>query len=317
MEITFIIALYHINIPENLGRGDKLDDITFISNDSSVAKKIIPTDAVNIIGQLEYEGLLSSKAFIYSTEELPENMTPEGYLVDRLYFVQSFMSALWLNTDNNVDFELGFAFYRKDGRLGVNSNHLALAYSNSQVEQKLSVFNRSKLRDIRAFHREKLRYMKNSFKDRKGTQLLKKHSRFEMALYHIQVARSESDMGLKVSNYCSALEALFSTSQAELSHQLSERLAYCISRTPEERLDIYRKSKQAYTIRSKVVHGTYIKENNLAQVKQVSAFCDSSLRSVMTNLLMDEELYENLMNGNEKLDEYMLKLIFGIHHVQP
>jgi len=312
MEISFIIALYHIEITENLGKGDKLDNVTFISNDASVSKGLIPTDAIDVIGQLEYNGLLSAKAFVYSSEKLPDNMTPESYLVDRLYFVQSFLSAIWLKMDNNIDFELGFAFYKKDGGIGVSSNYLALAYTNAHVESKNAILNREKLREIRTLHRDKVIYIKNSHKDRKETQLLKKYSRFEMTLYHIQAARAESDIGLKISNYCSALEALFSTSQAELAHQLSERLAYCISKSPEERLVNYKKSKQAYTIRSKVVHGTYIKENNLPQVKDIASFCDTSLRMVMSNLLMNDQLYKSFSSGNEVLDEYMLNLIFGI-----
>lgn len=313
MEISFITALYHIEISEPLGKGDKLDDITFISNDDSVSKGLIPSEAINIIGELEYNGLLNAKTFIYSKEVIPDDMSPEDYLVDRLYFVQSFMSSIWLKIDNSVDFEIGFVFYEKRGRLGVSSNYLALAYTNSQVEQTLCILNRNKLRDIRSLNRDKLTYINNSHKDRKETQLLKKNSRFETALYHIQGARSESDIGVKISNYCSALEALFSTSQAELAHQLSERLSFCISKTPEERLVNYKKSKQAYTIRSKVVHGTHIKESDLPKVKDAALFCDSSLRAVMINILMNEDLHKNFSRGNEVLDDYMLKLIFSIN----
>jgi len=313
MEISFIIALNYIEIPEHLGRGDKLDDITFISNDASVSKGLIPPEAIDTIGKLEYSSLLNAKAFIYSKEVVPDDISPEDYLIDRLYFVQSFLASIWFEMDNSVDFESGFVFFKKDKQLGVSSNHLSVAHTNSQVEKTVCILNRNTLKDIRVFNRETLIYIKNSHKDRIETQLLKKNSRVEIALYHIQGARSQSDIGVKISNYCSALEALFSTNQAELAHQLSERLAFSISKTPEERLVNYKKSKQAYTIRSKVVHGTHIKESDLPKIKDAALFCDSSLRTVMTKILTDENLHKNFSRDNEALDSYMLKLIFGIN----
>jgi len=312
MVITFIIALHHIEVTENLGRGEKIDNITFISNEKSVVKKLIPKDTINIIGELEYIGLINAKAFIYSTEELPVDTTPENYLIDRLFYIQTFLSAIWIKMDNNIDFELGFVFCNDDGKLGVSSNYLAVSYYNPQLKPDITILSRDELREIRTLFREKLAHIKNSHINKKETQLLKKHSRFEMALYHIQVARAESDIGLKISNYCSALETLFSTSQTELAHQLSERLAYFISETPEERIENYKKSKQAYTIRSKVVHGSYIKDNNLTKIKELAIFCDSSLRVIITKLMSDDQLYKNLSN-NELLDEYMLKLVLGVH----
>jgi hypothetical protein len=313
MEITFIIALYHIEISEPLGKGDNLDDITFISNDPSISKGLVPTGTRNIIGQLEYNGLLDAKAFIYSKEEIPDASSPEEYLIDRLYFVQSFLSSIWLKIDNSVGFELGFVFYKKNEVINVSSNFLAVAYTNSNVEQKECVLNRHELRSIRSLNRDKLKYIKDAYKDIKETQLLKKNTRVDTSLYHILGARAESDIGVKISHYCSALEALFSTSQAELAHQLSERLSFCISKTPEERFENYKKSKQAYAVRSKVVHGAHVKEIDLPKIRDSAVFCDSSLRIVLLKILTNEDFYKVFTSGNELLDSYMLKLIFGIN----
>lgn len=45
---------------------------------------------------------------------------------------------------------------------------------------------------------------------------------------------------------CQGLETLFSTSQAELAYQLSERLSCYLYETVDERLTHYRKVKAAY-----------------------------------------------------------------------
>lgn len=313
MKITFVTALYHVVISDNLGRGDKLDDVTYISNDKSVIENLVPRDAFQIIGKLEYDGIINAKSFIYSIEDFPESATPESYLLDRLYTIQSFLSAAWIAFDNNINFEVGFVFYTHANRLFVSSNHLAVVYSSSQGNKEVTHLNRERLRQIRALYREKLNRVRYSHENRTGTQLLKENSRIEVALYHIQSARATNDIGLKISGYCSALESLFSTSQTELAHQLSERLAFFISDSSQERLEIYKKAKQAYGIRSKVVHGASIKKEELEKVKASAYFCDSCLRKVIFKLISEEKLHNYFSGKNDTLDEYMLKLIFGVH----
>lgn len=308
MKITFIAALYNLDISTPLRRGEKIDDNTFISNDSSLISKLIPSSKVHSIGTLEYNALLNSRTFIYSKEDIPSEISPEDYLVDRLFFIQSFLAALWLKNDTSVDFERGFTFCT----LGVSSNCLATSYTSSKSEKVECILNREQLREVRKLARDELSYIKYSHKERKATQLLKKNTRFESALYHIQGARLESDLGLKIAKYCSALEALFSTSHAELSHQLSERLAFCISSSSVERLENYRKSKKAYGIRSKIVHGAHIKESDIPEAKNISTFCDDALRAIVSKKLSNKKFSESFLT-NESLDNYMLRLIFGVN----
>ncbi|MBD2294445.1 hypothetical protein H6G06_13385 [Anabaena sphaerica FACHB-251] len=312
MEVTFLISIHHLEIQGNLGRGDKIDDFTFLSNDINTLKKIIPSESIPIIGKLEYESLMDSKPYVYSVEKLPEGVSPQEFLVHKLYCVQSLLSAIWFYEDNNVDFEIGFLFYVVDGRLGVSSNFLATKYTTSSGKQKTLILNRDKLRSIRQFYREHLGSEGELFGHPYSTQLVKGRARTALALYHITGARFDPDVGLKVSNYCSALEALFSTSQAELAHQLSERLAFFISTSSEERLNIYKQTKQAYTVRSKIVHGSTIRENDIDKVKELSEFCDTSLRKAMNKILSSPDLRAIIDGSPEKLDAYIVDLIFGI-----
>ena len=134
-----------MEISSNMGRGDKLDDVTFISNNQSVIAEIIPKEAINLIGTLEYNGLLNAKSFIYSEEELTEGLTQENYLIDRLYAVQSFLSAAWLIVDNSINFELGFVFLKYHRGISVSSNHLAVAHSSCRGEKETIRLNRDEL----------------------------------------------------------------------------------------------------------------------------------------------------------------------------
>ena len=62
------------------------------------------------------------------------------------------------------------------------------------------------------------------------TKLFQDSQRLPRALYFIAGARAQNDLSLKITNYCTAFETLFSTSQAELAHQLSERISFFLAK---------------------------------------------------------------------------------------
>ena len=82
---------------------------------------------------------------------------------------------------------------------------------------------------------------------------------------------------------------------------------------PQERLEIYKKAKQAYSVRSRIVHGGLIGEKELANIKELSYFCDSSLRKVIFKLMSDENAKNHFSGKFELVDDYMQKLIFGVY----
>lgn len=71
-------------------------------------------------------------------------------------------------------------------------------------------------------------------------------------IYH---ARAIAAITIKVLMYITAMEALVSTSTAELSHQVAERIALLIGDGAEERMRIYNNIKKGYGVRSKAAHG--------------------------------------------------------------
>jgi hypothetical protein len=311
MEVIFLGSILLLEIEDNLGCGDKIDDETFISNDVENLKKIIPPNSIDIIGLLEYDSLINSKLYVYSIQKLPENITPQEFLIRKIVSVQAFTSAIWFHEDNNVDFELGFLFYKLNEFEAVCRNCLNTKPSMASGDYKTLKLTRDKLKDIRGFYREHIYFANSLISYQYPTQLLKGKTRTILAEYYVTMARLAIDVGIKVSNYCSALETLFSTSQAELAHQLSERLAFFIAGSYEEKLDIYKKTKYAYKMRSKVVHGATIENTEFNKLKELSIFCDSSLRKAMNKILSNPDLAK-IFDGNQNgIESYMLDLIFG------
>ena len=64
---------------------------------------------------------------------------------------------------------------------------------------------------------------------------------------------------MKVLLYITAMEALISTSTAELSHQVAERVAVLLGNDASARIAIYNDIKKGYGYRSKTAHGEALK----------------------------------------------------------
>lgn len=109
----------------------------------------------------------------------------------------------------------------------------------------------------------------------------------------------------KITFYCSALEALLSTSQSELSHQIAERVAVLCSKELAERVEIYKFIKGSYSFRSKYIHGSPIRDNEEDAVIKMSVKLDHIVRRTIEIAIADAVLMEALAD-EKKLDDFML-----------
>lgn len=310
MKAQFTTILHHLTIEPDLGHGDKINDTTFLTNNEQTIKNLIAPEFVPDVGIMEASSIASAKAVIYAKEEIPRGVEPEQHLLTKLGQVSAFLTSMWLYKDNSVNQELGFLFYTRNGRPTASSNFIALRYSDASGKFSLTRFSREELRDVRAFYRNRMLLETHPF-ERLGTQLTKGTDRASRAFLLVQGARCNSDLGLKVSMYCSALEALFATSQAELAHQLSERVAYFLEKDPKARVETYRKMKKAYSVRSKIVHGDVIRSSAMPELIEVSKNCDAVLRRSIEKVLTDEKVNKIFRGKSEKLDNYMIEITLG------
>lgn len=130
-----------------------------------------------------------------------------------------------------------------------------------------------------------------------------KLTRKDLANMYIAKARAEGVVAMKVLLYCSALEALVSTSTTELSHRVAERIATLLGNDKEERCEIYNNVKTGYDVRSKVAHGDLVKKDR-EQIERISTIIDEYLRKLiirdkpycLENKEMDRFFLEKLMS---------------------
>ena len=148
------------------------------------------------------------------------------------------------------------------------------------------------------------------------TKLFQDSQRLPRALYFIGGARAQNDLSLKITNYCTAFETLFSTSQAELAHQLSERISFFLASDSDERMLIYRKIKEAYSLRSKVVHGSTIPNSTINKLYEVTLNCDHFARELI-KLVMTNQTCVDLFELNQKeFEEKLVKLVLSGTHLK-
>lgn len=310
MKPIFIALLHQVEIAEDLGVGDKINDTLRITNNCDVISRLVPHPFRAIMGKIEVNSLISGSTVVFAEAEWAVEMTPKQYLLARLYEVQAFLMTTWVFQDNAINCEIGFLLYQEDDVSTATSNFIAHLYSDCTGKKPITKLSREQLREMRALHRAEIRIPDHPFA-LPTSQLTSAHPRLSRAFYLINAARGEQDIAIKVAHYCTAFETLFATSQTELAHQLSERIACYLFTNTEERLSAYRQVKGAYALRSKVVHGSTLRDNKLEEVLSAATFCDGIARRVVKRLLTDPEARKLFEQGTESFDETMLRTILA------
>ena len=143
-----------------------------------------------------------------------------------------------------------------------------------------------------------------SASERSSTRL----SRF---FYFLQSARTVTDLGVKISLYCTCLEALLSTGSSELSHKVAERTACFIESDTAAKVECYKFIKRAYNVRSKVTHGDTLSALDAKELCEIAPRLDFYLRRVFGKLLSEKGAVDAFLGGQMELEEYFLHLVLG------
>jgi hypothetical protein len=310
LQTTFLAKLHNLEVLEDLGRGDRVNDSLRITNNRAVLEALLGPSHRQLLGEMEAQALLAKTTVAVATSPLPPEMSPEDFLLARLYEVQGFLMTSWIVRDNSINCELGFLLYSAGTVAGASSNFIAHLFTMASGEERTTQLTREELREMRKLHRTALRLPEHPF-ERPSSQFTTRNARLSRALLLVNAARGADDVAIKLSHYCTAFETLFSTSHSELAHQLSERLATFLYTSGEERLAIYRRLKAAYALRSKFVHGATFREERLAEAISLSEFCDDQARKVFQRVLGSSELQALFKLDTQAFDESMLTRILS------
>ncbi|MCX5855204.1 MAG: HEPN domain-containing protein, partial [Deltaproteobacteria bacterium] len=211
--------------------------------------------------------------------------------------------------DNAVDTQLGFTVILKDGKSIMHSNQHMVQLSKADGSRMTTTFSRDELKEARSIVNNHLGV--GRFVSTGTSATLTPANRIQHALYFTSAARANSDIGLKVSFYCSAIEALFASNPSELTHQLSERVASFLEDDPRKRSVLYGDVKRAYSVRSIVVHGKRAKASRCDQFVEAAEALDKMLRQVYFKIFTEPVAMTLIKLDDEEFNTHFLLRIFG------
>lgn len=226
--------------------------------------------------------------------------------------IQDFIFDLWQIKDNNVYVFSGFLFeYKKvisDGSTfkgtvtatmsKSNLDKLGTLFTEAELKPAIEAMSTIAINDLLEEDSDYFTPTSDHFFKSGGI------GRIGRALYFVLEARNRHTYPTKIVSYITAIECLFTTSQTELSHRASERVAILKGGTKENKIKTYSLLKKAYDVRSKVVHGAILKGQN-QELKEISTGLDQLLREFLS------EKNEIFTKSDEQIDKYFLNELFN------
>ena len=306
---TFCTALKHLSLPDTLPKNGRVGDWLYLTKQFSDIEERFPYTVIRLIGTVEYNHLANASGIVYGKTNFHPSEDPYKVLDKFLGELEIFLQCTWMIKDNSANFDTGFLIYEIGDKTYVSSNIMSTMFFQCTGDRHVASFSFNELKEaVRIFENtEAVPRVPGTTR----TQLTSSVERINRANYFIQSARDTSDLGNKIADYCSAFEALLATNPQELSHQLSERVAALLGGSPNEKWAIYREIKQAYQVRSKIVHGSGIKTGKLDELLEISKTCDQRIRECVNLYFSSPRVRRAIDADAATLDEFLVKKVFG------
>lgn len=328
----FVIPIYNVRFSDYLPPDFKLPFDLKLTNDKKFISDLVSDeDFRTAIGEMTYNGILNgADSIIYSSIQKSADFDVRDHIHQEIVKVKTFFLKLWMVKEHSVLLKEGIAeypFYSRNSSLikhGVSVGFSSSFFTNtsyvlSNGTRELVSYDMKELNQAINYCKDVIvgRHDKNIYQE--GVENIV--TRLTRANFFIGISFGMMDLGIRISQYCTALECLFASSNTELKHRLSERAAFFIGENPEERRSIYNSISNAYSIRSSVVHGDTINQKKLKSLGEISKNCDDILRRILIKINSDE-MYLDLFNtvdtrqtGVKKFEDFFSKLLFGINSV--
>jgi len=313
----FFTTLLHVDLFDFNGEYLEIMPGIKITDDSSKLDNFINSDIKHLLGGIEYQHLLNSKAVLfyeYEDEDIEKHF-PEYTNLDLLglflLWINDFLKNSWILKDNAIVCDNA---YLVDGTEKENaecsSQRLNYIHSLSEGGISTTKFSINEIKKVIEIHEKFESYLSEKDSLSINFSMAKKYSRIGRFSFFIKYARESKNLGHKILNYCSAFETLFSTDSTEISHKIGERTAFFLS-NEHDKLKTYKLIKKAYTVRSKLTHGANIDNRLIEELPCISKEIDEILRTVMNKIISSDEIMSLFESNNEVLNNYFNELLFN------
>lgn len=302
MKFRFITILHYLKLDTIKKRGVKIYPGARISNGSQILSKTLETELMRTtLGDHSITEFINSVYFyidgafnhIHSKKDMDEIGDEHALLY--LRHAQAFARKLWEIKDNNVYVRDGFfIFYHNHFNEGFTYKaSLAEIFTCATGEKKNSLFTGSEISSaINNFEPPKIEDFEGERSESKwsGSKHLSKafgSNRMVRAHYFIESARKSHVVSIKIVFYCHALECLFTVENSEVHPEIAERVSILLSSSKESKMKLFQLIKSAYSHRSRLLHGQYLKETESTLI-EISNELDNVLRQL---ILYNHEIF--------------------------
>lgn len=310
MNNTYVTGLLHIDFPKLDGKGVEVANGIWLANNGSFRKQTFFSETIwNQVGGIETEFFLQASGVLYRLEDaIDDTEPPVDQLSEFMHACILFLNSLWLVKDNAANFEQAYLFSDTPKGMRATSNSIAVRYARHDGTTDSVSFTIEELHEAINIAKATVK-LSNETGD--PTKMSPEHPRIARALYWSQAARAADDLAGRVALNCTALETIASTTSAELTHQLSERVAYLLADSPIERIEIYGWMKKCYAFRSKMVHGEAINRKQHGQLAEASERVDGYLRQLIRMIASDDATKQLFDLNTQELHGAMVRLVLG------
>ncbi len=265
-------------------------------------KNIVIRNSLPAIGGLEYNSIIDNKVLAFAF--FPDNINDKNKYTELrnfLFFIDNFITALWLIKDNSIYKELGYLSYNDDKQF--YSNFIAQINSNYKGKKEVTKYSVSELKKSLEYY-NKINTLMTNDNNFNYSELTPESDRLARAFYFINGARLLPDIGIKYTLYCTCLEALFITNTKNITRSLAERVEIIMNnRIPNVKSYIYK----AYEYRSKIIHGKTFNESTLKKeeklLKNISIL-DEICRITFKSILDSSILKKIFKSGTNEIEKY-------------
>lgn len=312
----FFVGLSGIKLSFPTGRGERFANKFLICNDRATIDNLVQPYKNNI-GSVEHRFLTQDcPNLIYSDEYVADNLVVdlEKFACDstiaNLSRVQQLLHSLWVVKDNAAFEDRGWTVtLLTQNRHHIHNNHWNARKFMADGSRREVQFDREDLRLARLTVPDASpRYLLETGDPTALTEQAGRVSRF---IYFVQCARDTEDIALKIVQYFSALEALVSSSSAELTHQISERVAALLEPPGEARVELFHSLRRGYGMRSQAVHGSGFRIKSQDALRNSAIEVDEICRIILRKIYSDNRVADIFDLPNERFASFFYNLILS------
>lgn len=329
IQATFFFGLTGIEVPFCSAPGIAIGKNFRLLTDKPSIDRLV-SGYTEFIGTVERSFLVDyAKAIGYRRTEIEIEPSQageylNGELIRSLVELNAWLMQLWSVKDNAVDVDAGWLAAVTGDQLRVNNNRWSNSVTKADGRMSVTKFSVKELNQASVVPIEAKHWSTGPVElpvevdqDPDTTKLTSDSPRSWRFSYFLHVGRTTNDVAMKIAHWCSGLEALVSSSQTELSHQVAERTAAALHPIGSARLETFKIVKRAYGIRSKAVHGAAFKSKDVAALKDTAVALDEICRQLFQLTMEGNALHRVLEGNSNDFEAYWLERIFTAGTMTP